>query len=273
MKLTIAQHIATNKRFCNHLDRIGDRRFEILCYHEVSAALSFNKAIDNASGDYILFLEDGTDINVEELKQIVDALSGDLIITGYINKYCDGVEERIKCNTLYSNSYDIVKMILDGTYDSSLNNKFFKLSTLRHKNIKFNETLNKYLANDFCIRLLHSNTEILYIPFFPTTTNKLETRNNDGRLVREHSMYNTKEYANYVNSLRSYLMDSKLLNILERNILRTKDEDLNQKIYRSRSYNKYIYTSLRSIWNHNVSRKTRVRYIFAYFANKFGLFK
>lgn len=231
--------------------------YEIISPKKGNRAEAFNEGIKNAIGNYVLFLEN-SDILEDRALEIIDSMidEQDVIIYDLINYDIKGNVEILHVNPYYTSSRNLVKELIKERYIGSICNKAFKLDYLRRNNIRF-ESLPKYLEDNlFCIKAFYKDISYKWIDF-PLCQTVYTTRN--------ITIQNASAFLKYT----EYIL--KIMKSLNYNddkfILQKKLECLNYRAFRTRDFNKQLYTPTSVIFNSNLSIKEKLELSIICFLN------
>lgn len=248
----------SNSSSCyNSILRQTYKDYEIISSKKKNRAEAFNKSIDDATGDYILFLED-SDILENRALEIIDSISDnkDIVIFDIFNHNTKEDVEILHVNPYYTSPQDLAKELIKEKYIGNVCNKAFKLDTLRKKNIRF-ESFPKHLEDNlFCIKVFCEDISYKWIDHALChsiyTTQNITTQNSSGFLQYTECIKNIMKSLNY--------NDDKF-------ILQKKLECLNYRAFRTRDFNKQLYTPTSVIFNSNLSIKEKLELSIICFLN------
>lgn len=248
----------SNSSSCyNSILRQTCQDYEIISSKKRNRAEAFNESIENATGDYILFLED-SDFLENSTLEIIGSISEnkDVVIFDLFNHNTKEEVEILHVNPYYTSPQDLAKELIKEKYIGSVCNKAFKLDTLRKNNIRF-ESFPKYLEDNlFCIKVFCGNISYKWIeqPLCHSiyTTRNITTQNASAFLQYTECIINIMKSLNYIDD--KFFLQKKL-------------ECLNYRAFRTRDFNKQLYTPISVIFDSNLCIKKKIELSIICFLN------
>lgn len=169
-----------------------DKRIKIIKQQNSGVSSARNNGLDNATGEYILFVDSDDTLNDGWDKYLFNCLieDRDLIIFNYLN---DGNKQTIIKENKVIRENDVIdfskKMLKNPTRYMTVWGKIFNLSVIKENHISFNENLRLAEDGDFMVQyLLHTriiDERINYFYYYRNNKNSV-MRTFDPRKVDDY---------------------------------------------------------------------------------------
>lgn len=169
-----------------------------------------NLALENAEGEYILFVDSDDFLKCDMIEKLISTTmetDSDIVISNYYLYYDENKYEKfLKGMPLFKiyENYEVIDMMLKYIIQGQLWNKLFKLSLLKENNFKFEK--GRYIQDIFPVfKVINKANKISYIDealyFY---------RQREGSTVNKKNKKLTEDYHHAMTSIIKYVEENKI---------------------------------------------------------------
>lgn len=239
--------------------------YELINSNIVNKTEAFNKSIEQITGDYVIFIEDGDTIDINTIQSLNSELmryNPDIAFCDFLGLTNKNITILIHPNTNYCSPRELQFEILSGIYPDTLSNVLFRAKLLKDFNITF-QNVGCFTNMTFLGQFLSNEVKLNYFQIAISTIKISSDFGKSGQLNENQF----KDLPLYHNTLKTIINKQEF----EKIIYNFKCISLKNNYISLKQFANFLPLSFYFMTDKKFRLKTRVRNMVSYILNKFHI--